>query len=137
MTEPERNIKIGKYLKLFHLQEKSTQYFEGYSRGDRQKFAILAALLHEPKLLLIDEPIVGLDPSSIEIAKKLFQDFAKQGGTILIVTHTLPVAQEISHRIGLLQKGKLVAEGTFTELKTQAKQKRNARLEDVYKTLTQ
>ena len=96
----------------------------------------MAALLHNPKILLIDEPIVGLDPTSAEIAKNLFVDFAKQGGTILIVTHTLAVAQEISNKIGVLTQGKLLAMGTVRELQKKAKLSGTASLGEVYKILT-
>ena len=89
----------------------------------------------KPKLLLIDEPIVGLDPTGAEIAKKMFVEYAKSGGAVLFVTHTLPVAQEIAHRIGILKDGSLVAVGTLSELREKAGLGRDASLEEIYKKL--
>jgi ABC-2 type transport system ATP-binding protein len=90
---------------------------------------------HNPKLLLIDEPIVGLDPTGAEIAKKLFIEYAQNGGSVLLVTHTLPVAQEISHRIGVLKNGTLVAVGTLDELREKAGLGNESSLDDIYKKL--
>ena len=136
ISEKEREQKIPELLKIFNLAEVEKNYFEDYSRGNKQKFTILAALLHSPKLLLIDEPIVGLDPTSAETAKEKFREFAKAGGTVLVVTHTLSVAQKIADRIGVLKKGELVATGSFNELKRRAKLGDDASLEDIYKALT-
>lgn len=122
-------------LETFNLTGVEKQYFEEYSRGNKQKFSILAATSHHPKLLLVDEPIVGLDPTGAEIAKKLFVDYAAAGGSILLVTHTLPVAEEISHRIGFLKNGSLIAFGTLAELREQAGLASSATLEDIYKKL--
>ncbi len=126
---------LKKTLDTFNLQGLEKRYFEEYSRGNKQKFSILAAMSHHPKLLLIDEPIVGLDPTGADIAKKLFVDYAKAGGSILLVTHTLPVAQEISDRIGFLKDGKLLIAGTLQELRQQAGLGEEASLEEIYKKL--
>lgn len=126
---------LSKLLKPFNLEGLEKQYFEEYSRGNKQKFSITAAMSHEPKLLIIDEPIVGLDPTGAEIAKKMFVDYAKAGGSVLLVTHTLPVAAEISDRIGFLKNGVLVANGTLQELREQAGLGADATLEDIYKHL--
>ncbi len=136
ITEEECNKRIPNLLSVFNLGDIGRGYFEDYSRGNKQKFTILAALLHKPKLLLIDEPIVGLDPVSAEIAENLFSKFAQEGGSILLVTHTLSVAQKIAHRIGVLKKGKLFAAGSYEELCKQAKLGEEANLEDIYKALT-
>ena len=95
----------------------------------------MAAFSHIPKVLLVDEPIVGLDPLGAEIAKKMFSEFAKSGGSLLLVTHTLSVAEEISHRLGFLKNGKLVAVGTLSELREQANVGKDASLEEVYQKL--
>ncbi len=125
-----------KLISEFDLNGVEKKYFEEYSRGNKQKFSIISAMSHKPKLLLIDEPIVGLDPTSASIAKDLFVKYKKSGGAILLVTHTLPVAQEISDRIGVLKNGELIAIGTFEELKEKAKLGDTVTLEDVYKKLT-
>jgi ABC-2 type transport system ATP-binding protein len=133
----ERNEKISKLLDIFGLKGMESEYFEDYSRGGKQKFAILSAMLHDPKFMLIDEPLVGLDPDSAEIAKHLFSDLAKkQKRGVLLVTHTLEVAQEIADRIGLLYKGELVAIGTMPELRKKASLPETASLLDIYHKFT-
>jgi ABC-2 type transport system ATP-binding protein len=135
MNPKERDTAIPGLLALFRLEEIKNDYFEEYSRGNKQKFSLLAALLHKPKLLLIDEPIVGLDPVSAQIAKDRFVAFARAGGAILLVTHTLSVAENIADRIGFLKNGKLIKEGRLSELKTSAGLPDSATLEDVYKKM--
>lgn len=120
----------------FSLLGTENNYFEDYSRGNKQKYSIIAAMSHNPKLLLIDEPIVGLDPTGAEIAKKQFMSFSKNGGSILLVTHTLSVAEEISDRIGILKNGTLIALGTLSELRKIAKQGNETTLDTIYKVLT-
>jgi ABC-2 type transport system ATP-binding protein len=136
VPEAARKTRVKSLLNMFHLAGIEKGYFEDYSRGNKQKFTIMAGFLHQPKLLLVDEPIVGLDPGSAEIAKKEFRKFADHGGAVLIATHTLGVAQEIADVIGVLKNGKLVASAPFAELKKKAKlRKRTATLDDVYKVL--
>lgn len=137
MSPEARNKKIKELLPVFVLDGVEKDQFEQYSRGIKQKFSILAALLHEPKLIVVDEPIVGLDPESAIITKRIFRDFAHAGGAILLVTHTLSVAEEISTNIGVLKHGKLLMVGTFEELKHHAKVSDNGTLENVYTALTQ
>ncbi len=136
VDESTRLKRIPELLDIFSLKGIEQGYFEDYSRGNKQKFTILAALLHRPKLLLIDEPIVGLDPVSAEIARKKFVEFANNGGLILLVTHTLYVAEMIADRIGVLKKGILNPIGTIDELKNKAGLKENSNLNDVYLALT-
>jgi ABC-2 type transport system ATP-binding protein len=137
VAESERMARIAKLLPIFGLQGIEKNYFETYSRGNKQKFSILAALLHMPRLLLIDEPIVGLDPLSARRAKDLFIEYAKkENAGILIVTHTLPFAEEVAQRIGVMSLGKLIAVGTIGELRRYAKLQENASLEEVYLAIT-
>jgi ABC-2 type transport system ATP-binding protein len=135
MSEKERTTQIQELLPVFHLEGMEKDYFGSYSRGSRQKFSILAGLLHNPKLLLIDEPMVGLDPTSTETAKKLFRNFAEKGGTVLLVTHALPVAEELSNTIGVLEQSTLIVGGTFAELQSKASLPASASLEEVYEKL--
>lgn len=135
MPESERTAEIKRLLPLFSLQGIEAEYFEDYSRGNKQKFSILAALLHHPKLLLVDEPIVGLDPTSADIAKKQFKQFAQNQGSVLMVTHTLSVAEAIAGRIGFLNNGQLQALGTLAELRAKAGLPPEADLEKVYNSL--
>ena len=136
VEEKARLERIPQLLAAFRIGGIGKEYFENYSRGNKQKLSILAALLHEPKLLLIDEPIVGLDPESAEIAKQKFKEFAKAGGAVLLVTHTLSVAEEIADAIGLLREGKLIATGTLNNLRSRAGLGGDASLESVYMALT-
>jgi ABC-2 type transport system ATP-binding protein len=136
VNETERQKRIQELLIIFDLKGIEKGYFQDYSRGNKQKFTILAALLHRPKLLLIDEPIVGLDPVSSEIAQAEFKKFAHSGGAILLVTHTLPVAQAISSRIGVLKNGRLITSGTYHDLAHKAKTNDNTDLSQIYKILT-
>jgi ABC-2 type transport system ATP-binding protein len=101
-------------------------HVDNYSRGNRQKLALVAALLHAPRLLVVDEPIVGLDPESALRARELLRGFAAGGGAVLVCTHTLAFAEAVCHRVGLLREGRLVAEGTLEALGE------GASLEDVY-----
>ena len=135
ISNEARAKKISELLSLFKLEGIEKNYFENYSRGNKQKFTIIAALLHSPKILLIDEPIVGLDPHSAEIAKNTFREFANDGGLILMATHTLTVAEEISDRIGVLKQGVLIESGTFEYLKGVSKLEGGATLEQVYNAL--
>lgn len=132
-----RAARVKELLAKFRLAGVEKGYFEDYSRGNKQKFTIMAALLHGPKLLLIDEPIVGLDPESAEIAKREFRAFADRGGAVLIVTHTLSVAEEIADVIGVLKEGELIAAAPFKELKRKAKVGAKADLGDVYRALAE
>lgn len=134
-TSKSHSKSIATLLSPFNLNGLEKQYFQDYSRGNKQKFSIVAAMSHNPKLLIIDEPIVGLDPTGAEIAKKMFVEYAKNGGSVLLVTHTLSVAEEISDRIGFLKAGKLLAVGTLPELRKEAKLADDATLEEIYKHL--
>ena len=135
MAPGEIMSETKRLLSFFDLKGVEGNYFESYSRGNKQKFSILAALLHKPKLLLVDEPIVGLDPTSARKAKELFTGFAKNGGSVLLATHTLPIAQEIGAKIGVMKQGKLVARGSMGELREIARAKADATLEDLYMAL--
>lgn len=124
------------YLENFPgLKEVIDGYVEDYSRGNRQKLAFVAALMHRPKLLLIDEPMVGLDPQSSIAVKRMLKEFSSAGGAVLLCTHTMPIAQELASRIGVLDNGKLIAEGTLEELRAKT-QKSGASLEEVYLAFT-
>lgn len=135
VPEKLRKQKIPGLLAEFHVEEEAQMYFEQYSRGNKQKFAILAALIHEPKLLLIDEPIIGLDPISAKKAEDLFTRFVASGGAMLMVTHTLSVAQHLASRIGFLKRGELKAVGTLSELEAKLALSSASTLDEVYEKL--
>lgn len=135
MTKAARTARIEELKGVFPMGDILDGYMDSYSRGNKQKTVILAALLHNPRILLVDEPIVGLDPESAAITKRIFVDFTKNGGAIFLSTHTLPVAQEICTRIGIIQGGKLLVEGTLEELHEKAGMETRT-LEEMYLTLT-
>jgi ABC-2 type transport system ATP-binding protein len=103
---------------------------EEYSHGMRQKLVFCAAFLHEPAVLVIDEPMVGLDPQSTRLVKDMLKNYAANGTTIFISTHVLSIAEELCHRIGIIDKGKLIGLGTISELKA-----RSAKNDDNLETL--
>lgn len=135
MKKEDISKKIPELLGHFNLKGIEKNYFENYSRGNKQKFSILAALLHNPKLILVDEPIVGLDPESAEVAMDLLYKFCQDGGTVFMTTHTLPVAQKYSSRIGILHEGKLIAADTLDNLRKKINDE-NASLSEIYFNFT-
>lgn len=108
---------------------------EGYSHGMKQKVVLAAALLHDPDVLVVDEPMVGLDPRTVRIVKDLFVERARSGKTVFMSTHTLDVAEAIADRIGIINKGALIAVGTFDQLKSSAQQHHS--LEEIFLKLTE
>ncbi|HEV8308421.1 MAG TPA: ABC transporter ATP-binding protein [Methylomirabilota bacterium] len=120
VPRPERAARIERLLRLFPLSAVIDTYIENYSRGNKQKLTILAALLHEPRVLVADEPIVGLDPESTLTARQIFTSFARDGGAVLVCTHTLGFAEAICHRVGLLSEGVLIQEGDLASLRETA-----------------
>jgi ABC-2 type transport system ATP-binding protein len=123
-------------LRLFSLSEWADELIESYSHGMKQKLVMAAALLHDPEVIIIDEPMVGLDPLVITMVKSLFQQLAKDGVTIFMSTHTLKVAEDICDRIGIIHKGSLVAMGTAEDLKSDI-QNKDADLEEIFIKLTE
>lgn len=124
--------KIDELKTKFPMEGQANGYFEDYSRGTRQKFMIMSALLHDPPLLLIDEPIVGLDPKSAQTASDIFTNYVKdQKHAILLCTHTLTVAEKICKRFIVLKNGQLLASGTLDELRSKVELP-NGTLQDVY-----
>lgn len=131
ISHEEIATRIAELLLLFPLVDILDEYAENYSRGNKQKLTILAALLSNPRILIIDEPIVGLDPEAARAVKKLLKEFVAQGKTVFVATHTLSFAQDICTRIGILKAGRLLEIGTFEELKRKASAETTT-LEDLY-----
>jgi ABC-2 type transport system ATP-binding protein len=126
--------KAEQLLRQFALWDWADELIEAYSHGMKQRLIIASALLHEPKILVIDEPMVGLDPAAVHMVKDILREMAQKQTTIFISTHTLSIAEDLCHRIGLIHKGALLAEGTVDELKHIAKLG-EARLEEVFLTI--
>jgi len=110
------------------------QLTETYSHGMKQKTALAAALLHEPKVLVIDEPMVGLDPRTVRTVKDLFGELKARGTAVFMSTHTLEVAEAIADRIGIIHHGRLIAHGTLAEIRAEAA--RTGTLEEIFLALT-
>ena len=104
-------------LAMFALTDWAHELIESYSHGMKQRLVMAAALLHDPEVIIVDEPMVGLDPAAIKMVKELFRNLADQGVSIFMSTHTLEVAEDICDRIGVIHKGTLIATGTVAELK--------------------
>jgi len=126
--------KIGSLAERFGMQEYIDELTEGYSHGMKQRVVITAAMLHAPKVLVVDEPMVGLDPRSARLVKDVLHDMAAGGACVFMSTHTLAIAEELAHRIGIIHRGRLVAEGTVDELRLQGHT--SGKLEDIFLTLT-
>jgi len=111
--------RINELLELFELTRWKDELTESYSHGMRQKLIISSALVHKPEVIVVDEPMVGLDPKSGKLLKDLFREFVQRGGTVLMSTHTLEIAEGMCDRIAIIRAGSLVAYGTMDELRKQ------------------
>lgn len=118
-------------LETLDLTRVADQRCEGFSKGMRQKVALAGALIHEPELLILDEPLTGLDASMARHVKELLQDRVATGVTVILTTHILEVAERLSDRIGIIRNGRLVCEGTMTELRNGGASQ-GSTLEDVF-----
>lgn len=107
---------ISQLLNLFELDGWGDELIESYSHGMKQRLVMSAALLHGPKIIIVDEPMVGLDPKGINLVKRIFREKSQEGVTIFLSTHTLEIAQQLCHRLGIINRGKLIAMGTLSEL---------------------
>ena len=123
----------GLLFEKFHLGEYRHELTENLSHGTRQRLVIASALLHEPRVFIIDEPMVGLDPTHARIVKAEFRERARAGMTIFLSTHQLSVAEEIADRIGIIHRGQLIALGTVAELR--AKSSEDGGLERIFLAL--
>lgn len=108
--------RIESVLALFDLLHWGDELVESYSHGMKQRLIMAAALLHEPRVLIVDEPMVGLDPQGARLVKDIFQDEARKGTTVFMSTHSLDVAQEVCCEVGIIQAGKLIARGSTGDL---------------------
>lgn len=126
--------KAEQLLRQFALWDWANEIIEAYSHGMKQRLIIASALLHDPQILIIDEPMVGLDPMAVHMVKDIFQELASKKITIFISTHTLSIAEDLCHRIGVIHQGTLLAQGNVSELQSIAKLG-EARLEEVFLTI--
>ncbi len=122
-------------LEMFSLADWSNELIESYSHGMKQRLIMSAALLHEPEIIIVDEPMVGLDPAAIIMVKELFQQLAREGVTVFMSTHTLAVAEDTCDRVGIIHRGRVIASGTTSDLRHEANVT-DADLEKVFLNLT-
>jgi len=132
---PETEARIPELLRFFDLLEWGRELIESYSHGMKQRLVMASAMIHRPKVIIVDEPMVGLDPKGARLLKDVFRRMVKQNhSTIFMSTHTLEIAEQMCDRIGIIQEGKLIAEGAMAELRAQAR--RQGTLEEIFLSLT-
>ncbi|MBR2891930.1 MAG: ABC transporter ATP-binding protein [Bacilli bacterium] len=131
ISKNDRKELIEYYANEFGLLDSLNMMISSYSHGMKQKLALIAAFIHKPKLLIMDEPFVGLDPKATFIVKKMMKEFCERGGAIFFSTHILEVAQKLCNKIAIIKEGKLIIEGKMEEVTKELS------LEDVFMELTE
>ena len=116
IDKSQRKQLINKYADLFELTNDLGQTINGYSHGMKQKLALIAALIHDPKLIIMDEPFVGLDPKAAHKVKQLMRNICDNGGAIFFSTHVLEVAEKLCDKVAIIKNGKLIKEGLVNEV---------------------
>jgi ABC-2 type transport system ATP-binding protein len=134
MKRGKAEERIDELLKLFDLTDVRDDLIDSYSHGMKQKTALAAALIHDPKVLVLDEPTVGLDPKSARLIKDILRQLADRGAAVFLSTHILEIAERMCDRIGIIDHGNLVAVGTMDELRSMGKS--GSSLEDIFLALT-
>lgn len=117
VPEEKRQERIRKYADLFEMTENLAQPIASYSHGMKQKLAIISAWIHEPKLIIMDEPFVGLDPKAAHILKQMMREVCDEGGAIFFSTHVLEVAEKLCDKVAIIRNGQLIQSGTMQEVK--------------------
>jgi len=135
VKDDDVELRILQLLETFELTDWANELIESYSHGMRQKLVMSAALIHQPKVLVIDEPMVGLDPKGARQVKKIFTDICQKGTTIFMSTHTLEIAEQMCDHIAIIQKGRIIAQGSMEELRQMSKTSMTT-LEDIFLELT-
>jgi len=135
LDQTERKKRGGELLQALQMDKHVNEVMSGFSQGMRQKIALISALMHRPKVLILDEPLNGLDPRSARIVKEILHRLAGEGVSILFSTHVLEIADAICSKITIISNGSTIAEGTSQEIKALAGLK-NSTLEDVFLKLT-
>lgn len=136
MPREEARRRADELLEMFDLSEAAGSLMDGYSHGMQQKCALAAALLHEPEVLFLDEPTVGLDPASARLIKEVLRRIVARGATVFMATHILEIAQTLCDSVGIIQDGRIRASGTMDELRTEAHAADDNTLEDIFLNFT-
>lgn len=116
INKEERSQRIQKYAGMFEIENALGDMISSYSHGMKQKLAIIGAMIHEPKLLVLDEPFVGLDPKAALVLKNIMRDLCARGGAVFFSTHVLEVAEKLCNKIAIIKKGKIITSGETQEL---------------------
>lgn len=116
ISAEDREARIKKYADLFEITDALGDLISSYSHGMKQKVAIISALIHEPKLMVMDEPFVGLDPKATYILKEIMHEMCENGAAVFFSTHVLDVAEKLCNKVSIIKKGQLIASGTMEEL---------------------
>ena len=120
VSAADRKSRISRYADAFELTDDLPQSITGYSHGMKQKLAIISALLHDPKLIIMDEPFVGLDPKASHLLKELMRQICDEGGAIFFSTHVLEVAERLCDKVAIIKSGRLIRSGSMEEVKGDA-----------------
>lgn len=123
-------------LQQLNLWEQRGDFSETFSRGMKQKLALAGALIHQPRIIILDEPLTGLDAAASRIVKNILTDYVTEGNTVILTTHIMEIAERMAQQIGIINHGQLIAEGTLDELRTQSGETGGS-LETVFLELTQ
>lgn len=126
VSDSERTSRISEYAKMFEIEDSLNDLIGTYSHGMKQKLVIISALIHSPKLIMMDEPFVGLDPKATHQLKQIMRNICDNGGAIFFSTHVLEVAEKLCDKVAVIKGGNLVASGTVDEIKG------NSSLEDAF-----
>lgn len=118
MSKEDRIERIKYYLKMFKMDEAAGNMIKSYSHGMKQKICVIGALIHNPKLWILDEPLTGLDPQSAFLLKEQMKEHCKKGNTVFFSSHILEVVEKICDRVAIIDKGRIVAVGTIEQLKS-------------------
>ncbi|NLM73908.1 MAG: ABC transporter ATP-binding protein [Clostridiaceae bacterium] len=129
----DRKERINKYLEMFGMKEAASEPIKSYSHGMKQKIILTGALLHNPPLWILDEPMTGLDPKAAHLLKEEMHQHCAKGNTVFFSTHVLEVAEKLCDRIGIINKGKIIAVGTLDELRKSG----DSSLESIFLKLTE
>lgn len=133
VREDDRNSRISKFAEKFEMTTALNDKIASYSHGMRQKIILMGALVHNPSVWILDEPLTGLDPKSSYALKEMMKEHAEAGNTVIFSTHVLEVAEKLCDKVAIINKGKLVFNGTLDELKRE----NNGSLEEIFLTLTE
>jgi ABC-2 type transport system ATP-binding protein len=127
--------RIADLLRFFDLADWRRELIESYSHGMKQRLVMASALIHQPKAIIVDEPMVGLDPRGAKLLKEAFKKLAGEGVAIFMSTHTLEIAEQMCDRLAIINEARIIAEGTMDELRGRTREKDGAPLEDIFLSL--